>query len=86
MTPGHAPVHLEEWKSVSSYVLKMKSYLEYLERLNHVLPQAISLGLIVNSLSKDFEGFMRSYNMHNMRKEIGELHAMLIEYEKGLPK
>ncbi|GJS17702.1 retrotransposon protein, putative, ty1-copia subclass [Tanacetum coccineum] len=28
----------------------------------------------------------RKYNMHNMGKTIGELHAMLIEYEKGLPK
>ncbi|GJS51193.1 retrotransposon protein, putative, ty1-copia subclass [Tanacetum coccineum] len=27
-----------------------------------------------------------NYNMHNMVKTIGELHAMLIEYEKGLPK
>ncbi|GJT62436.1 retrotransposon protein, putative, ty1-copia subclass [Tanacetum coccineum] len=26
------------------------------------------------------------YNMHNMGKTIGELHVMLIEYEKGLPK
>ncbi|GKC14391.1 retrotransposon protein, putative, ty1-copia subclass [Tanacetum coccineum] len=32
------------------------------------------------------ERFVRNYNMHNMRKTIGELHAMLIEYEKGLPK
>ncbi|GJZ54013.1 hypothetical protein Tco_0608898 [Tanacetum coccineum] len=24
--------------------------------------------------------------MHNMWKKIGELHALLIEYEKGLPK
>ncbi|GJU92877.1 retrotransposon protein, putative, ty1-copia subclass [Tanacetum coccineum] len=28
----------------------------------------------------------RNYNMHNMGKTVGELHAMLIEYEKGLPK
>ncbi|GJU25367.1 retrotransposon protein, putative, ty1-copia subclass [Tanacetum coccineum] len=26
------------------------------------------------------------YNKHNMGKTIGELHALLIEYEKGLPK
>ncbi|GJS96843.1 hypothetical protein Tco_0803811 [Tanacetum coccineum] len=37
-------------------------------------------------LTKDFAGFVRNYNMHNMGKTIGELHAMLIEYEKGLPK
>nr|GEW61365.1 hypothetical protein [Tanacetum cinerariifolium] len=27
-----------------------------------------------------------NYNMYNMRKTIGELHALLIEYEKGWPK
>ncbi|GJY77592.1 chrysanthemyl diphosphate synthase [Tanacetum coccineum] len=36
-------------------------------------------------LTKDFSGFVKNYNMHNMGKTIGELHAMLI-YEKGLPK
>nr|GEY50773.1 hypothetical protein [Tanacetum cinerariifolium] len=30
--------------------------------------------------------FVRKYNMHNMEKTIGELHALLIEYEKSLPK
>nr|GEX49305.1 retrotransposon protein, putative, Ty1-copia subclass [Tanacetum cinerariifolium] len=32
------------------------------------------------------ERFVRNYNMHNMGKTISELHAMLIEYEKALPK
>ncbi|GKC26982.1 retrotransposon protein, putative, ty1-copia subclass, partial [Tanacetum coccineum] len=32
------------------------------------------------------ERFVRNYNMHNKGKTIGELHALLIEYEKGLPK
>ncbi|GJW65423.1 hypothetical protein Tco_0117307 [Tanacetum coccineum] len=30
--------------------------------------------------------FIKNYNMHNMGKTIGELHALLIEYEKGLSK
>ncbi|GKD21483.1 hypothetical protein Tco_1223186, partial [Tanacetum coccineum] len=47
----------EEGKSVSSYVLKMKGYVEQLEHLGN-------------------------YNMHNMEKTIGELHALLIEYDK----
>nr|GFA00219.1 hypothetical protein [Tanacetum cinerariifolium] len=33
-----------------------------------------------------FSGFVRNYNMHNIGKIIGELHAMLIEYAKHLPK
>ncbi|GJW93929.1 retrotransposon protein, putative, ty1-copia subclass [Tanacetum coccineum] len=45
-----------------------------------------SVGLILNGLTSDFARFVRNYNMHNMGKTIGELHALLIEYEKGLPK
>nr|GEU40983.1 hypothetical protein [Tanacetum cinerariifolium] len=46
----------------------------------------LTISLILNGPTKDFAGFVRNYNMHNMGKTIGELHAMLIEYEKGLPK
>ncbi|GKF25914.1 zinc finger, CCHC-type containing protein, partial [Tanacetum coccineum] len=60
--------------------------IDQLEHLGYMLPQDIIVGLILNGLTKDFAGFVRNYNMHNMGKTIGELHAMLIEYEKGLPK
>nr|GEV98946.1 hypothetical protein [Tanacetum cinerariifolium] len=76
----------EEGKSVSSYVLKMKGYVEQLEHLGYVLPQDLSVGLIMNGLTSDFVGFLRNYNMHNIGKTIGELHALFIEYKKGLPK
>nr|GEX06510.1 hypothetical protein [Tanacetum cinerariifolium] len=76
----------EEGKPVGQYVLKMKGYVEQLERLGYVLSQDISVGLILNGLTIDFAGFVRNYNMHNMGKTIGELHALLFEYEKGLPK
>ncbi|GKD58488.1 retrotransposon protein, putative, ty1-copia subclass [Tanacetum coccineum] len=76
----------EEDKPVVAYVLKMKRYVEQLERLGYVLPQDLSVGLILNGLTSDFARFVRNYNMHNMGKTIGELHDMLIEYEKGLPK
>ncbi|GJX18545.1 retrotransposon protein, putative, ty1-copia subclass [Tanacetum coccineum] len=77
----HACKH-EEGKPVGAYVLKMKDYVEQLERLGYVLPQDLSVGLILNGLTSNFTGFVRNYNMHNMGKTIGELHAMLIEYEK----
>ncbi|GJY75133.1 retrotransposon protein, putative, ty1-copia subclass [Tanacetum coccineum] len=76
----------EEGKLVAAYVLQMKGYLDQLECLGYVLPQDLSVGLILNGLTKDFAGFVRNYNMHNMGKTIGELHAMLIEYKKGKGK
>ncbi|GJW45257.1 retrotransposon protein, putative, ty1-copia subclass [Tanacetum coccineum] len=73
-------------KPVVAYDLKMNEYVEQLERLGYMLPQDLSVGLILNGLTSDFTRFVRNYNMHNMGKTIGELHDMLIEYEKGLPK
>ncbi|GKC86688.1 hypothetical protein Tco_1147337 [Tanacetum coccineum] len=75
----------EDGKAVGVYVLKMKGYMEKLERLGYVIPYDLHVGLILNGLTSDFAGFVRNYNMHNMGKIIGELHALLIEYEKGLP-
>ncbi|GKE14371.1 hypothetical protein Tco_1421948, partial [Tanacetum coccineum] len=76
----------KEGKTVAEYVLKMKRYVEQLERLGYVLPQDLSVGLILNVLTRDFAGFVRNYNMHKMGKTIGEVHAMLIEYKKGKGK
>ncbi|GJT76357.1 chrysanthemyl diphosphate synthase [Tanacetum coccineum] len=76
----------EEGKLVSQYILQMKGYVEKLERLGYVLLQDLSVGLILNGLTSGFAGFVRNYNMRNMGKTIGELHALLIEYEKGLSK
>ncbi|GKF05574.1 hypothetical protein Tco_0036242 [Tanacetum coccineum] len=76
----------EEGKPVAAYVLQMKGYVNQLERLGYVLPQDLTVGIILSGLTKDFTGFVRNYNMHKIEKTIGELHAMLIEYEKGLPK
>nr|GFA32459.1 hypothetical protein [Tanacetum cinerariifolium] len=76
----------EEGKSVTAYVLQMKGYVDQLERLVYVLPQDLTISLILNGLTKDFAGFVRNYNMHNMGKKIGKLHAMLIKYEKAKGK
>ncbi|GJZ49893.1 hypothetical protein Tco_0604083 [Tanacetum coccineum] len=64
----------EEGKPVVAYVLQMKGYVDQLERLGYVLPQDLTVGLILNGLTKDFARFVRNYNMHNMGKTIGELH------------
>ncbi|GJY59940.1 retrotransposon protein, putative, ty1-copia subclass [Tanacetum coccineum] len=77
---------IKELKSMFEKQARMKGYVDQLERLGYMLPQDLIVGLIVNGLTKDFARFVRNYNMHNMGKTIGELHAMLIEYEKGFSK
>ncbi|GJV96668.1 retrotransposon protein, putative, ty1-copia subclass [Tanacetum coccineum] len=77
---------IKELKSMFEKQAGMKGYVDQLECLGYMLPQDLIVGLILNNLTKDFVGFMRNYNIHNIGKTIGELHAMLIEYEKDLPK
>ncbi|GKE66220.1 hypothetical protein Tco_1520381 [Tanacetum coccineum] len=76
----------EEGQSVSSYVLKMKSFIDNLERLGHPVSLNLEVSLILISLRKEFDSFVQNYNMHNMGKTINELHAMLKLHEQTLPK
>ncbi|PWA99076.1 hypothetical protein CTI12_AA013210 [Artemisia annua] len=76
----------EEGPSVSSYVMKMKSYLDQMERLGYPMPQILGVSMILTSLSKDYDQVVQNYNMHNMGKTIAELHNMLKLAEKGMPK
>ncbi|GJR02838.1 retrotransposon protein, putative, ty1-copia subclass [Tanacetum coccineum] len=76
----------EEGQSVSSYLLKMKNYLDTLEHLGYAMKNKFGVSLILNSLNKDYDQFVQNYNMHSMGKTIAELHAMLKLHEKGIPK
>ncbi|GJU27996.1 hypothetical protein Tco_1166617, partial [Tanacetum coccineum] len=66
----------KEGKPVAAYVLKMKGYMDQLERLGYVLPQDLSVGLILNGLTSEFAGFVRNYNMHNIGKTIMRKYNM----------
>nr|GFC10954.1 zinc finger, CCHC-type [Tanacetum cinerariifolium] len=76
----------EEGQSVSSYVLKMKGYIDNLERLRHPVTLGLGISLILISLRKEYDGFVQNYNMHSMWKTFNELHAMLKLHEQTLPK
>nr|GEW45221.1 putative retrotransposon protein [Tanacetum cinerariifolium] len=76
----------EEGQSVSSYVLKMKGYIDNLERLGHPVTLGLGVSLILIGLRKEYDGFVQNYNMHSMGKTVNELHAMLKLNEQTLPK
>nr|GEV54407.1 putative reverse transcriptase domain-containing protein [Tanacetum cinerariifolium] len=76
----------EEGQSVSSHVLKMKGYIDNLERLGQPVGQNLAVSLILVNLNKDFDSFVQNYNMHGMRKTVNELHDMLKLHEEPLPK
>nr|GEW82627.1 zinc finger, CCHC-type [Tanacetum cinerariifolium] len=76
----------KEGQSVSSYVLKMKGYIDNLEHLGHPVKLGLGVSLILIGLRKEYDGFMQNYNMYSMGKTLNELHAMLKLHEQTLPK
>ncbi|GJY45552.1 retrotransposon protein, putative, ty1-copia subclass [Tanacetum coccineum] len=76
----------EEGQSVSSYVLKMKSYIDNLERLGNPVTLGLAVSLILIGLRKEFDGFVQNYNMHSLGKIVNELYAMLKLHEQTQPK
>nr|GEU83181.1 zinc finger, CCHC-type [Tanacetum cinerariifolium] len=76
----------EKGQSVSSHVLKMKGYIDNLERLGQPVGKNFAVSLILVSLNKDFDSFVQNYNIHSMGKTVNELHAMLKLYKESLPK
>ncbi|GJT26131.1 retrotransposon protein, putative, ty1-copia subclass [Tanacetum coccineum] len=76
----------EEGQSVSSYVLKMKSYIDQLERLDHPVTLNLGVSLILVGLSKKYDSFVQNYNKYSMGKSVNELQAMLKLPEETLPK
>nr|GFA45576.1 zinc finger, CCHC-type [Tanacetum cinerariifolium] len=76
----------EEGQSVSSYVLKMKGYIDNLEHLGHPVTLGLGVSLILIGLRKEYDGFVQNYNIHSMGKTVNELHDMLMLHEQTLPK
>ena len=68
---------MAEGASVIAHVLKMKGYIEHLDRLGFPLSQELATDLILNSLPDSFGQFVMNYNMNEMDKSISELHTML---------
>nr|GFB67772.1 zinc finger, CCHC-type [Tanacetum cinerariifolium] len=55
----------EEAQSVNSYVLKMKGYIDNIERLGHPVTLGLGVSLILIGLHKEYDGFVQNYNMHS---------------------
>ncbi|GJX40516.1 beta-caryophyllene synthase [Tanacetum coccineum] len=64
----------------------LREYIDNFERLGHPVSLGLAVSLILTSLSKEYDGFVQNYNIHEMRKTVNELHAMLKLHESGLPR
>nr|GEU78167.1 hypothetical protein [Tanacetum cinerariifolium] len=71
-------------KPVSEHVLEMKGLMDQLHTLGKPYDNDMDVNLINRSFNKDFGDFVRNFNMHCVEKTVTELHALLVDFEKGL--
>ncbi|KAJ9545085.1 hypothetical protein OSB04_024792 [Centaurea solstitialis] len=72
--------------SVSVHVLKMKAYIDQLERLGFPISQELATNFILSSLPSSYGPFVLNYHMNNLEKTIMELHGMLKTTESNMAK
>ncbi|KAK9087258.1 hypothetical protein Syun_029652 [Stephania yunnanensis] len=77
---------MTEGASINPHVLKMKGYVNQLDRLGFPISKELATDLILNLLPENHSQFVMNYNMNNMEKSISELHLMSKTVEKNIKK
>ncbi|KAD4584331.1 hypothetical protein E3N88_21932 [Mikania micrantha] len=75
---------MQEGTPVGLHVMKMKGYVERLERLGSPLKNDLAIIMILGSLPKSYNQFVMNYNMNGFEKSISELLGMLRIAEKNI--
>ena len=68
-------------KIMCAHVLKMKSYIDKLERMGVVFPKEQANDLVLLSLSKSYGQFVKNFHMRNLDVTLIDLTYMLMVFE-----
>jgi len=72
---------MAEGESVHHHVMKMRRYVDHLDRLGFPLTQEFATGIILCSLPKSYDPFIKSLLRRDKEKTVSELHGMLKSVE-----
>ena len=72
--------------SISAHVLKMKGYIDPLDKLGAAINRELATDLILISLPSGCDQSVMNFNMHSMERTLGELHGMLKNAEQSIKK
>ena len=70
--------------SVGTHVLKIRNYIDQLEKFGSSVPKELAVDLILGSLSPSFDWFIKYYHKRRRDKSITELQEMLKDAEEDM--
>ncbi|KAI3731931.1 hypothetical protein L1987_63124 [Smallanthus sonchifolius] len=68
---------MQEGTPVSTHVLKMKGYIDQMNKLGFPMKDEMATDFILNSLPSSYAQFVMNFNMNGLEKTVAELHGML---------
>ena len=77
---------MEDDSFVSEHVLKMSGHANKLQSLGIVIPNALGIHCVLQSLPLSYKNFVMNYNMQRMDKTLPELFSMLKSAEVEIKK
>src|SRR4051812_43100153 len=77
---------MEDDSFVNEHVLKMSRHANKLQSLGIVIPNALGIYRVLQSLPPSYNNFVMNYNMQSMNKQLLELFSMLKSAEVEIKK
>ena len=77
---------MENGESVRQHAFKMMGLFESMERLGFPYSQQLATDIILHSLLDSFNQFRMTFNMNESEKTLTQLHGMLVNAERNIPK
>ncbi|KAK8578776.1 hypothetical protein V6N13_142061 [Hibiscus sabdariffa] len=77
---------MSEGSPVGAHVIKMKGYIQTLEKVRFPLKDELATDVILQSLSDSFKPFVLNFNMNEINKTLPQLLGMLRTAESDLKK
>ncbi|XP_057251985.1 uncharacterized protein LOC130591979 [Beta vulgaris subsp. vulgaris] len=78
--------HLKPGQAVGPHVFEMMGLFENMERLGFPYRLELATDIILHSLPESFNQFRMTYNMNESEKTLQELHGLLVNAERNIPK
>ncbi|KAI3712325.1 hypothetical protein L1987_70876 [Smallanthus sonchifolius] len=75
---------MQEGTPVSNHVLKMKGYIDQMNKLGYPMKDDMATDFILNSPPSSYAQFVINFNMNGLEKTVTELHGMLKTAEMNI--
>ena len=75
---------MAEGASVGYHVMKMRGYIDHLDRLGFPIPPEFATDVILSSLPKSYDPFVKDFFRRRLEKSVSELHGMLKAVEASM--